>query len=167
MVQRSCLSKNYDGGPDKEGKSRERPAASFDGTLRLGCRLVLQGGRGARRVHWTLRKSFVTRMRSGFFCREGSTNFKLLTIFVDRRPSCTLKVRSTTAAEAAAVEQVSQYTWFFLLMMMTCCYAEECSGGQHAARRRKRLTSNLENVLNEQRFWLPSDSLKLLPPQAA
>ena len=40
MVQRSCLSKNYDGGPDKEGKSRERPAASFEGTLRLGCRLV-------------------------------------------------------------------------------------------------------------------------------
>ena len=28
MVQRSCLSKNYDGGPDKKGKSRERPAAS-------------------------------------------------------------------------------------------------------------------------------------------
>ena len=34
------MSKNYDGGPDKEGKSRERPAASFEGTLRLGCRLV-------------------------------------------------------------------------------------------------------------------------------
>jgi hypothetical protein len=27
-VQGSCLSKNYAGGPDKEEKSRERPAAS-------------------------------------------------------------------------------------------------------------------------------------------
>ena len=38
MVQRSCLSKNYDAGPDKEGKSRE--TGSFEGTLRLECRLV-------------------------------------------------------------------------------------------------------------------------------
>ena len=130
----------------------------------------VQGGRGARRVHWTLRKSFVTRMRSGFFCREGSTNFKSTNYF--RRPSV-LHLKSSfnyccCCSRQLAVEQVSQYTWFFLLMMMTCCYAEEWSGGQHAGAAGKRLTSNLRKCAERTEiFGSSSDSLKLLPPPQA
>ena len=129
----------------------------------------VQGGRGARRVHWTLRKSFVTRMRSGFFCREGSTNFKSTNYF--RRPSV-LHLKSSfnycCCCRQLAVEQVSQYTWFFLLMMMTCCYAEEWSGGQHAGAAGKRLTSNLRKCAERTEiFGSSSDSLKLLPPPQA
>ena len=116
----------------------------------------VQGGRGARRVHWTLRKSFVTRMRSGFFCREGSTNFKSTNYF--RRPSV-LHLKSSfnycCCCRQLAVEQVSQYTWFFFVDdddMLLCGRME-----RRATCRRRRQAANVQlkkMCWTNRDFWL-------------